>query len=259
MGDEKIIIPLPFNTKIAAELINSYDKELKKSKNMFVVNETLYTSAMAQITINEKNYCAYLYRNKSLYESSETLFYKTLLEIESRIRKTTFSSEQEICDAIDELFPKFSRYFTITKLSLKRNEKEIKKYISKCGTYIILATDNSLPKEYLLELYKKKDNIEKVFDCMKNEIDKDRLHIHSTDNAKGLFFLTFLSLIISTYLEKVIKDSKGKYYTKNEIMYEMRKFRVIKFAHGLRIVTEPTKKAKDLLNLFDVKFEHLLS
>ncbi len=259
IGDEKIIIPLPFSTKLADELINSYDKDLRSPKNMFILKETLYTSTTAEVTINEKKYYAYLYRNKFLYENSETLFYRTLLEIESRISQITFSSEQEILDAIDELSPKFSKYWTITKLSLKRNEKEIEKHISKCGTYIILAPDNSLSKEYLLGLYKRKDNIEKVFNCMKNEIDKDRLHIHSTDNAKGLIFLTFLSLIISTYIEKVIKNSKGRYYTKNEIMYEMKKFRVVKFAHGLKIVNEPTKKVKDLLNLFDVKFDHLLT
>lgn len=264
MGNEKIIIPLPFSTKLAAELLHSYDKELKKSKNMFILNETLYTSTIAEVTINEKKYYGYLYRNKSLYENSETLFYKTLLEIESRISRTTFSSEKEMLDAIDELFPKFSKYFTITKsklskMSFKKNEDEIKKYISKCGTYIILATDNSLSQERLLELYKRKDNIEKVFDCMKNEIDKERLHVHSTDNAKGLIFLTFLSLIVSAYIEKITKKSVGKHYTKNEIMYEMKKFRVVKFAHDLKIVNEPTKKVKDLLNLFDVKFEDLLS
>ena len=49
-------------------------------------------------------------------------------------------------------------------------------------------------------MYKRKENIEKVFDTMKNDRDRDRLHVQSAERAEGTIFLTFISLIITSYM-----------------------------------------------------------
>ena len=62
------------------------------------------------------------------------------------------------------------------------------------------------------------------------------------------------------YIEKVIKQKeKLKSYTKKEIMYELKKLKLTKFANGLNIVNEMSKKVKDIYKSFGIDITNLLS
>ena len=146
------------------------------------------------------------------------------------------------------------------KYIIERDEKIIEEQVRKFGTFILITNDPNQSGVTILELYKRKDDIEKVFDCMKNDIDRDRLRVNSTERAEGFTFIIYLSLIIMAYIEKTIKQKeKLKSYSKKEIMYELKKLKLTKFANGLNIVNEMSKKVKDIYKSFGIDTINLLS
>ena len=136
---------------------------------------------------------------------------------------------------------------------VKRNNVSIETQIKKFGTYILITNSEEISKEKVLDLYKRKENIEKVFDTMKNDIDRERLHVHSSAIVEGSIFLTFLSLIVTSYIEKMLRKIDGlKNYTKNKLFYELKKLKITRFASGLNVINELSKKVKIIFKLFGI-------
>jgi len=73
---------------------------------------------------------------------------------------------------------------------------------------MILITNDCFARQELLEIYVKKDMVEKYLDQMKNELDDRRLRVGSKNVFSGRLFITFLALILRTYL--VSLSSKHK-------------------------------------------------
>ncbi len=64
---------------------------------------------------------------------------------------------------------------------------------------------------------------------------------------EGRLFITFLTLIISSWIHMTMRE-KGlsKKYTIEEIMYELKKLKMIELKNHRRVLTEITKTQKDL-------------
>lgn len=263
LNDERVVIPLSFSTILALELLKNNDVELNNAKNMFMYNKSIYSAIKSEIKISNKIFEAYIFRNKQMYDEGETLIYKVLIEIEEKINSRIYTNKEMLKQEIEEIAEGYTKYFTIiennNKYLIERNEEIIGEQIRKLGTFILITNEPNLSKIKILELYKRKDNIEKIFDCMKNDIDRDRLRVHTTERAEGFIFIVYLSLIITSFIEKVIKQKEVlKDYTKKEIIYELKKLKLTRFANGLNIVNEVSKKVKNIYKSFDIDIATLL-
>lgn len=264
LNDERVVIPLSFSTALAYGLLKDNDVQLNNAKNMFICKESIYTALKREIKISDKIFEAYIFRNKQMYDEGETLIYKILIEIEEKIKSRIYTDKEILDQEIEEIAEGYTKYFTIVennnKYSIERNEIIIEEQVRKLGTFILITNDPKQDKIKILELYKRKDRIEKIFDCMKNDIDRDRLRVHTTQRAEGWAFIVYLSLIITSYIEKVIKQKEIlKNYTKKEIIYELKKLKLTQFVNGLNIVNEMSKKVKDIYKSFDIDITNLLS
>lgn len=96
-----------------------------------------------------------------------------------------------------------------------------------------------------MSLYRRKDAVEKFFDNIKNDIDRNRLRIHSQEALEGRLFLDFIALIIYSYISKVMQQEKiVKDYTVQELMYEFKKIKLIGLGEIKAIITEVSKKKR---------------
>jgi len=262
--DEKVIIPLSFSTTISLELLKNSNNELNSSKNMFIYNGEIYTSLKSDIRIGDKSFESFIFRNKQAYNEGETFLYKILIEIEGKINSRNYTNQDLLKQDIEEIAEGYTKYFTIEKKDnvylIGLNEIEILKQIQKLGTFILITNVSNLSKTEILRLYKRRENIEKVFDCMKNDIDRDRIRVHTTERAEGSIFITYLSLILTSYIENKIKEKAVlKDYTKKEIIYELKKLKLTQFSNGLNIVNELSKKVKDIYKAFNIDVSNLVS
>ena len=66
----------------------------------------------------------------------------------------------------------------------------------------------TLNKEEVLDLYRKKDCIEKIFLSYKHDhdINEKRSRTHSLVAMRGSLFINFVSLIIITFIDQVMKN-----------------------------------------------------
>ncbi|MEW5814059.1 MAG: transposase, partial [Spirochaetota bacterium] len=104
-----------------------------------------------------------------------------------------------------------------------------------------------------LAFYRKKDGVEKFFDSMKNGLDRKRLRIHGRKVLEGLLFIDFIALILYAFIQRTLKSGPlGKRYTLNELFYELKKLAVVTLGENQKILTEVTKKQREIFKAFDI-------
>ena len=154
-----------------------------------------------------------------------------------------------------DIAEKYRRYFKWA-VHLKCIEKDITKvdeYLANLG-YFVIATNEEADKITILEYYRNRDMVEKIFDVMKNEMDGSRLRVHSSYNADGKLFIKFISLIIYMNISQQMK--KAKLFDKvslKEMLNEFKKIKITHIEHFEPIISELTKKSKKLFA--DLKME----
>ena len=118
----------------------------------------------------------------------------------------------------------------------------------------MLTNHPSLGREQILEFYRRKDYLEKTFDILKNECDGKRLRGSTKDTIEGRLFLKFISLILYSVLGNIMRDQRlFKRYSVREIMYELKKLRMVEMNNGSFYLTEVSKRQKEIFNKFDVE------
>ncbi len=138
--------------------------------------------------------------------------------------------------------------FTIT-----RKPTPLAQRLANRGITILLTNESELERERILELYRRKDYLEKTFDTLKNELDGKRLRGSTKDTLEGRLFLKFLSLILYAALANTMRDQDlFKRYSIGEMMDELKKLRRVEMNNGHCYLTEVSKRQKDIFKKFDV-------
>lgn len=121
------------------------------------------------------------------------------------------------------------------------------------GFFCLLTNDASLSSEDVLRIYRDKDTIEKGFDDLKNHLDMDRLRTHVAETTDGKVFCAFLSLIAVFELENHLSGfMKDKNMSKDRVISELEKIRVITTSNGRRLMNPLTKTQKTILEAFSL-------
>jgi transposase len=104
-----------------------------------------------------------------------------------------------------------------------------------------------------LSLYLEREEIEKSFKALKNELDILPLNTHSEKTTKGFIFIAFLGLIIRTRLMNMMREADLlEKYSVELLLLQMEKLRKISLADGQIIVTEMTKKQREILQALNL-------
>lgn len=150
------------------------------------------------------------------------------------------------------------KYFSFQKnregtYNIHRKEDFIREQLELAGYFVVLTNDSKDP-EYILNIYRTKDVVEKSFDNIKNELDLERLRIHSDKAMEGRIFIGFISLIITSYIRKIMED-KNLYssYSLSKLYSELKKLRLIQFKNGKQVLTELTSNHKAIFKAFNMK------
>ena len=92
--------------------------------------------------------------------------------------------------------------------------------------------------DQIILLYRNKDYVEKCFDNMKNGLSTNRLRVHSTESMDGRLFVTFMSLILSSAIHNAMREKAlNKKYTLQEIIYELKKLKMIQLQNQRQVLT----------------------
>ncbi len=104
----------------------------------------------------------------------------------------------------------------------------------------------------MLDYYRSRDIVEKMFDVEKNQLDGKRLRAHTPYNADGRVFVKFVALILHSYLSKKMKVSKlFKQYSVREMLAELCKIRCSTINEKM-LISEISKSQRNIFKAFEI-------
>lgn len=249
------LIPIPYSTTAAKELIQEHS-DIDSHKNIFLLNENILHCVADKIKIGEKSYYAYIYLNEKQRAEGRDIFLKKILEIEEKVGETDFKNKKDLETFLSDNVKGWKSIFKVYRHSgvfkLKRDSRGINDNLNKIGTTILISNKQIEPK-VALSLYRRKDKVEKFFDSMKNDMDRKRLRTCSRKTFEGRLFLDFLALVVYSRISKIMIDEDiVKNYTVAELMYEFKKIKLISLGEKKTIITEVSKKQRELFEKFKI-------
>ncbi len=250
------IIPLTFTVDKAYELIEKHQGKITDISNAMRVNKQILYCVRDKISINQYLLNAYIYFNKKKRVADEERLLEKLMEAEEKVEQRHFRDREKLQKYIAEHASELKKFFIIRKVKgffvLRRDKERIGRSIKQMGYVVMLSTRSMKAKEILL-LYRNKDCVEKSFDNMKNELSSNRLRVHSRESMEGRLFISFLSLILYSFIHNIMREKNlVKKYTIEEVLYEIKKLKIIKLENKRKILTEISKTQKELfMNLIN--------
>ena len=146
--------------------------------------------------------------------------------------------------------------------SYKRNEDGIQKEIDKLGFFVIVTSKEMTASE-ALDIYRKRDSVEKIFRMLKTGLEYDTFRVHSQDSLESKTYVMFIASIVRNYLfqglKKISKKEKDKKsYTVPASISELEKITIVKNSKDVYIRRYGlTKKQRSILTQFGVSESYL--
>jgi len=244
------IIPLPFTVNEAQNMIEKHQNDIIDVSNAFRANKQILYCVRDKIIIEQNTLNAYIYFDKRKKLDSEERLLEKIMEAEEKVEKRHFENRERVEKYISQNASGLKEFFEIRKTKgafvLKRDREKIEKAIRQMG-YVIILSSRSMKGEEIILLYRNKDCVEKCFDNMKNELSTNRLRVHSKEGMDGRLFVSFITLILYSWINKTMREKNlSKKYTIEEVMYEIKKLKIIELANENKVLTEISKNQKDL-------------
>jgi len=249
MDTEKIefIIPIPFRVGIGKGLISETNKEIENPTNAKRFGGDIYYVMQNEVLIGEVKAFAYVLLNKKREGLETNSFYNAVMDIELALEG------KEAKNPIGEfkrVAGNFEKYFECIidgrTIHLRRRINAISQSANRFGKTILISSTKKDWNE-VLSLYRERDEVEKKFDDLKNELEAMPLRVHKIETLQGLLFVFFVSLILRAILLQ--KARAAKLLDKKsieEIMMELAKLRAVKVGGKWRL-TEISKKQRVIL------------
>ncbi|MDR1828118.1 MAG: transposase [Methylobacteriaceae bacterium] len=236
------IVPLPSGRVDAANLVDTYGADIRKSANRIAEDE-IYGKR-----IDCELYGVTMTAHVFFDPEKQALDEKELF---SRIER--LSAELTEMDKPRRITKKYTDYFMVEKegktdIRFQRDHGKIDERLKRAGYFIILSSDTHLSSDDVIRIYRERDVIEKNFDQLKNALDFKRLHTHINKTTEGKVFIGFLALIVRSWLLRKIKSNpETKKLTFEKVLLELRKIKAVTLADHTRVMMPLTKTQKTIL------------
>ncbi len=139
------------------------------------------------------------------------------------------------------------------KFEVNRDIDAIETTIGKKGFTIVLTTKIGTSGVEVLDDYRSRDKVEKLFDILKNENGQNRFHSGNNHAVAGRLFIAFIALIIHTELENRMKKANLiKKYSVSELLAIVRKLECVTMESGNRYLMELTKNQREIFSALKI-------
>jgi len=240
--------------KRAREYISKFNKDFSRYEQQ--IDDTLYGSMITSF-IDSKYVYGYVYLDESRKAEEIAQITKALKADEILINELL---KKKRLTNIDQ----YRNRLVIDGDSIQINKAYYDNKIAKAG-YLVILSYLKLEVAEVIEIYRRKDMVEKCFDAFKNDIDFKRLHTQKQATTDGKLFTAFLSLIAKSYIHDKLKDIQEELKRNNmsvkDIIREVSKIKVANLSNHLRATTAPTKVQKVIfkhVGVSEEKFKKLL-
>jgi len=260
-GHHKFLIAVKANNGFVSGFIEKAKKEIHDFANFDVSHDVYHWRSMEEwpyvqkdrhgntVLEEKRRIYVYIYYNGLRAEEEKAKFSKALAVTESTLRK-----KEELTEAQASLCKK---YFLVKEtpkrgLQIHYREDAIRKHMCQFGYFVLLSNDIKDPAQ-AIEIYRKKDVVEKAFDNLKDRLEMKRTEVHSDQTLAGKFFVQFLALIYVSYIHKYMRDNDlYKNYTMQSLFDLLDVIERYDYEGQRNHFSEITQKQQDIFACFGV-------
>jgi transposase len=201
----------------------------------------------SEVQIGDVNAFGYVLFNKKREGLETNSFYNRLIDIEMTLNGREFKNP---IGQFKQTAGNFERYFEYTvdgkTIHLRRRVNAISQAVNRFGKTILLSATKRRWDE-VLSLYREREEVEKKFDELKNELEAMPIRVHKIETLHGLLFIFFVSLILRSMLLRIARETELlDKKSIEEILMELAKLRAVKVGGKWRL-TEISKKQRTIL------------
>jgi len=254
------VMPLPFSSKPVKAMLNAHRRQLHSPANGFLFENHARWHLRTTFTAGKKQYPAHLFFDETRKADENERLMQKLVRIETEFSKRKFYRRQEVISYLSGRWAGAGKLFSVAwnasaeKFELKRRVKAISALSGRMGHTVIVTDDPALSRNDCLLIYQRRDQAEKLFDILKNELKEFRVRSNDRDVVEGRIFLNFLALIVYSSIDRIMKENDlYKNWTVAELLMELKKIKLITMANGKTVLTEVSKKQRSLLTTFGVE------
>jgi transposase len=257
------LVPLPRRVTLFSQLLSQQTDTLTALSKSFLFQDEVLCHVQVATTLEALPLQAHLFFNPAQHQRQALQFLQRLWDAEAAVQTELSQPPQEIRVALNQQCSGATRFFRMTKTrtgqrKLYRNAQAITDHIAPLGATIFLTNQPDLDRTQILTLYRQKDFLEKTFDTLKHEIDGKRLRVHSAAALMGRIFLKFLSLVVYAGVTNTMRDQQMfTKYSVRELLYELKKLRIVELNNGKQVLTECSKRQREIFQAFDMEVPSL--
>jgi transposase len=249
--------PLSFSLQKAKDLVVAHEKELRGNQSAFKYKGEIIHYVKSKIAFDTIQLDAHIFFNEKAELEQRHLFLSKLMDIEAKYDQVGFGTIQEFENTLSANVPaKYRKYFKWNEetTAMEKDMQCIDAYLHYQGYFIVVGRESEIDKRELLDDYRNKDVIEKIFDVLKNEMDGNRLRVHSDTTTQGKMFVKFIALILYMKMSKTMKENEMfDKLTIREVLLELRKIKKTFIDENTNILNEITKKQRQILECFKLE------
>ena len=251
------IVPLSFSTKKSEEILFDLHDKLLSPKSLFAFYEQVYSYSKKEIEIGGENCIAHVFVEGRRKSDQESVFIRKISDLEKLFLEKEFSNKDDAGLYLEETLKTKKKFFLIKeegrRFIIERNIDIFQKEMMKMGCIILITNNVLMDRDEVLKLYRRKDCVEKVFRSFKHDIDEKRNRTHSLIAMRGSIFISFISLILISWIDHVMKEKKlYKKMAKAELYKILDRLRLYELNTGSPLLGEVSKKQKDIFKAFNV-------
>ena len=248
------IMPLPFGRKVGKGLISETNANITNAENARMFKDEVYHVVEEELEIAGVKLKGFVLFSKKKESEEHQTFYRHLLDIEQVLEGMTISRGNPM-QTFKDAAGRFASYFECTVqdrvLHLKRRQNAIAQTENRFGKMILLSSRQAAWDD-VLSLYRQRDEAEKQFDQLKNELELLPLRIQKTVSLRGLLFIFFVALLIRVHLLNRAREAGLlARQSVDDIIFELSKLRAVSTG-GRWMLTEVTKKVRTPLEKLKV-------
>lgn len=254
-------IGVPWTTKQAQNLLKRNRKRLESPRHAFLYNSKPMRHVTDVWEHENVKLSAHLFFDPERHIDSMMRVEKQVLDIVDKANdekfKTLNAARQWINDNVKSRAACL-RYFQTDDGTIKVDFKpaSLASASARSGYTLIITHNKKDVQETatsVLDNYRNRDMVEKLFDFLKTEHKQYRLRTANDASVEGRFFLGFITLIIRAELEKRLRVAKlHKKMTTANVLDQAGKIKSFTTVNGKRILLEVSKAQRQLCSSLKV-------
>ena len=244
---QKFLIRVPSQKKWLAKIINEHKKEILQGPSFKTRQDTSFQA----ITVLEQGVgLVHIYYEASWREEQKRNLSNILFACKNELLENNLVDEHK--RLYDEYFEVKYSQKGYRRVQFRNDPREV--FERSNAGYWALLTNSEEDPEQALHTYLNRNHLEAEWNNMKNEEDCRLLEVHDPYIFSGRAFLQFLSLVMSSYMDKALKEHDAGGY--KEALTTMASYAKVRFENLMHeTFTKPTEEQRELAKIFKLKLK----